>query len=257
MKRVTCCSNVTGLPPPSTLTYTRPITTTKATTRVMPKLAQRQPSVPKTKPTITTQVVSNREKETERIDLPVPPGARPAWIVLTQLPRDLQMTPQLFDTLWDLHPEELGQVVLYGKLRNTPRYQASYGEDYYYTGMIHKAHPIPHPYIEALLQWVRQSSGENYRQVLINWYRSGDDYIGPHSDSMKDLVPESAIYSISLGATRDFFVKSMIDNSKYKLTLEENDVVIMCGSMQRYYKHEVPKRKGAGKRINVTFRLKV
>jgi hypothetical protein len=41
--------------------------------------------------------------------------------------------------LWDLCPLEHGQVHIYGKLIDVPRYQKSYGNDYTFSGLNHKA----------------------------------------------------------------------------------------------------------------------
>ena len=41
-------------------------------------------------------------------------------------------------------------------------------------------------------------------ELLVNWYRDGSDYIGPHSDDERELVKGAGIYCISYGATRDF-----------------------------------------------------
>ena len=195
-----------------------------------------------------------------RVDLPVPHGAQPAWYEYGVLPADLCMDTDLFHVLLNLHPEEYGKVKMFGKVMDTARYQANYGLRYFYTGMWHEAEPIPHPYLERLLQWVCEHSGKSYKQMIVNWYMDGSHYISAHSDSTKDLVPHSAIYSFSFGATRNFIIKNREDRGAYgpvniKLALKENDVVIMGGSMQTYYKHEVPKVSHSGPRINVTCRL--
>lgn len=191
----------------------------------------------------------------QRTDLVVPVRAAPAWYSIGQLPPHLRMTPELFETLYQLHPESLGKIKMFGKIIDTPRYQQNFGEEYFYTGLLHPANPIPHPYLSSLMEWVCSESGKAYKQMIVNWYRNGKDYIGDHSDSVKDMVPNSAIYSISFGASRDFVISSKSGVYKETLRLRENGVVIMGGSMQHHYKHGVPKEAGAGRRINVTFRL--
>ena len=187
--------------------------------------------------------------------LQTPNNSEPAWYIHCKLPEHLQVTPEIFERLWNLHPDELGKVKLFGKIIDTPRYQKNFGESYYYTGLVHPANPITDTYLQELLNWVRTHSGKDYRQMIINWYRDGNDYIGPHSDSLNGLVQNSAIYSISFGATRDFIITSKEGDARICLPLEDNDLLIMGGTMQIYYKHEVPKAKDKGKRINITFRL--
>lgn len=178
-------------------------------------------------------------------------------IIHGKLSDELEMDKELFEEIWDLHPEEYGQVKIMGKLINTPRWQVSYGKDYYYSGVLHKALPIEHPYFKKLLDWVCGDSGENYQQMLINWYQNENHYIGPHSDDEKQLVNNSNIYSFSFGQSRQFVITSKKDKSFKKIVpLNNNTLVVMCGEMQKHYKHSVPKEKyKLGQRINITFRL--
>lgn len=93
--------------------------------------------------------------------------------------------------------------------------------------------------------------------MVINWYMDGTNHIGAHADDENQLVPDSSIYSFSFGATRDFVVTSKRDKTfKLVLPLEHNACIVMGGSMQKYYKHAVPKRLRVKEpRINVTMRL--
>ena len=47
-----------------------------------------------------------------------------------------------FKKLWSLHPEEYGTVKMYGNEIATPRWQQTFGQDYYFSGMTHKAVPL-------------------------------------------------------------------------------------------------------------------
>lgn len=190
-----------------------------------------------------------------QLPVPVSLPSAPSWYSRRQLPLELQVDSDLFEVLWQLHPLELGKVKMFGKIIDTPRYQANYGKEYHYTGLTHPATPVPHPYLERLMAWVCADSGQHYEQMIINWYRDGSDYIGKHSDSESGLVPNSNIYSFSFGSSRDFVIRSKTGDFKQVLSLDNNDVLIMGGSMQRNFTHEVPKRVHAGRRINVTFRL--
>jgi alkylated DNA repair dioxygenase AlkB len=195
-------------------------------------------------------------QEAEKHILDTPSSCKiPAWYSIGKLPVELQMNPQIFSELWVLHPAELGKVKMLGHIIDTPRYQANYGKEYFYTGLLHPANPIPHEYLVRLLTWVCNDSGKKYEQMIINWYRDGNDYIGSHSDSEIGLVPQSTIYSITFGGTRDFVIKAKDGTYRTVLALKENTILKMGGSMQQYFKHEVPKRKSALPRINVTFRL--
>lgn len=199
----------------------------------------------------------------KQIDLDTPSAVLqkhgPAWIQTGRLPDHLSVDDQLFQELLALHPPELGKIKMFGKVIDTPRYQANYGQEYYYTGIPHPANPIPHPYLEDLMAWVSQHSGHEYRQLIINWYMDGRHYIGAHSDSEKGIISNSPIYSITLGpkCTRDFQIISIPTKKVvHQIPLTHEDVLIMGGSMQKCYKHAVPKTNAiVGPRINVTFRL--
>lgn len=191
-----------------------------------------------------------------------------------------------FKKLWSLHPEEYGTVKMYGNEIATPRWQQTFGQDYYFSGMTHKAVPLEDDFLKTLLAFVNkhslkyglreESEGRSlleYKQVLVNWYEDGNHYIGKHSDNESQLVPNSAIYSFSFGQERDFVItskKSRRDTPssesqrdtalQYRkvITMPTNSLLVMCGEMQKYYKHEVPKRalsKCPDPRINVTMRL--
>jgi alkylated DNA repair dioxygenase AlkB len=113
-----------------------------------------------------------------------------------------------------------------------------------------------------LLQWVKDHSGFDYNQVLVNWYQDGNHYIGPHSDDETQLVPGSSIYSFSFGQERDFVVtskKGVLETPFHEsFAMKDNSLLIMEGDMQKNFKHQVPKRatsKVPHPRINITFRL--
>jgi alkylated DNA repair dioxygenase AlkB len=185
------------------------------------------------------------------------------------LPNEIQIsTPELFEEIWDLHPDELGTGVMFGNEISFPRWQGAFGMNYYFTGEDHKARSFDeHPFLTTLLEWVKKDSGIDYNSLLINWYEDGNHYIGYHSDNEKDLKvldngTIAPIYSFSYGQDRDFYIrsnkKSAYPGFKLNLVVPNNSCIIMCGSMQNYYKHSVPKRMGKKKlqrRINITFRL--
>ncbi len=66
-----------------------------------------------------------------------------------------------------------------------------------------------------------------YNQMLVNWYESGADYIGKHSDDEKALVYNSPIYSFSFLSeetqTRDVEQKGW----RQVFSMPSNSLIIM------------------------------
>ena len=94
--------------------------------------------------------------------------------------------------------------------------------------------------------------------VLLNRYRSGSDSVAWHSDNEPELGVEPIIASVSLGATRDFLLKSREGKKRdrVKLALEYGSLLVMSGRCQADWLHSIPKTETAvGERINLTFRF--
>lgn len=183
-----------------------------------------------------------------------------SWIEQGYLPSDL-VESYAFDALWRLHPEEYSELCIMGKTVKTPRWTQNYLKTYQFSGTNHRAHSLPRE-LEPFFVWANTLDPMvTYNQVLVNWYANGHHYIGPHSDSEKQLVKHSPVLSISLGQERVFRVKRKSDHSDVlEIKMPNNSYLMMCGKMQERYLHEVPKVNGnkgdaLGKRINITFRV--
>lgn len=200
----------------------------------------------------------------EFLDNPKPCGKRillenNSWIEeWTLLPNEIRMEDDTFSFLWSL-PKHNEAIIIMGKHVAAPRYTNNYGKDYFYSGILHKAQPIPHPYLSALLEWICSHSQQPYQQILMNRYEDGRHYIGWHRDDTTQLVKHSAIYSFSFGCPRQFKVRRLSDNKViHKFTTGNNTLLIMGGAFQTYYQHCVTKqsiKKVYEPRINITFRL--
>ena len=178
------------------------------------------------------------------------------------LPECLKINSQKqFDILWNLKPTEREPLLIYGKLIQTPRYVRQYLRDYKFSNITHKGYSLnsENPgevYILELLKYVNLCSGKTYNGILVNWYTDGNEYIGYHSDDESELIKESDIYSITFGATRDFYLKNKSSGIIHKYELNNNTVLVMKYPCQTFYNHSVPKRlKCTEPRINITFRL--
>ncbi len=178
------------------------------------------------------------------------------WLDQLSVPGDL--APD-FDSLWSLHPKEFAIVVMMGRTVRTPRWQQSFIRDYAFSGANHDAGELPEV-VKPLLDWANSLGYGEFNQCMINWYANGLHNIGAHRDNEGPLVPDSPVFSISLGQTRTLRVKCY--SSKVKLLdleMEDQTAVVMGGRFQKELTHEVPRHTGKkgssmGPRINITFR---
>ena len=147
---------------------------------------------------------------------------------------------------------------MYGKEIPFPRLTAWYGDNdkpYSFSGISLS----PNEWTSELLEIKKKIEKETeatFNSVLLNRYRDGSDSISWHTDAEKELGKDPIIASVNFGATRKFQLKHMKTNEKIELELSNGSLLIMQGSLQHYWKHQVPKtKKKISERINLTFRV--
>jgi len=97
-----------------------------------------------------------------------------------------------------------------------------------------------------------------FNVCLLNYYENGQQRIGFHSDR-EELGRSTPIASISLGATRQFLIRSKTDgvNDRTSISMTNGSLIIMENKCQLDYLHSVPKEGNVTTgRINLTFRCK-
>lgn len=110
-----------------------------------------------------------------------------------------------------------------------------------------------------------------FNNVLVNKYRDGQDFIPAHKDNETIFGNNPTIVSLSFGDTRTFSLNRVKYNPSYprkmpldhrqkylnrKFTLRSGDLLIMAGSVQKYFSHEILKSDSKLPRYNLTFREK-
>lgn len=161
-------------------------------------------------------------------------------------------------------------IKMFGKSITAPRKTAFLGESdgltYKYSGTC-KESVTWSPLVESIKTRIEETCGHKFNVVLLNWYEDGSSYIGWHSDDEKDMPKGSKIASISVGMSREFCLKhksckGKIDTSNsddyLSVTLDHGDLLVMGGTLQQFWKHQLPKLKKntpSSPRINFTFRL--
>ena len=156
-------------------------------------------------------------------------------------------------------PWQQDDITVFGKTYPQPRLTALYGNEgkpYSYSNIVMQ----PHPW-NALLQFIKNEIEdiieENFTTVLLNYYRDGKDSNGWHADNEKELGRNPVIASVSFGAGRSFHLQhNTIKEQKLKINLEHGSLLVMKGTTQHFWKHQIPKTaKPIGPRINLTFRI--
>src|SRR5262245_5120027 len=136
-----------------------------------------------------------------------------------------------------------------------PRLTASYGDEgvtYFYSGTANRALPWT-PTLLEIKQQIEAVQGR-YNYCLLNRYRSGADSVGMHADDEPGMG--NVIGSFSLGATRMFRIRHNKTKETRSFDVSNGTLIIMAGTMQPFWKHEVPKTtEHVSERINLTFRF--
>lgn len=172
---------------------------------------------------------------------------------------DVEMADSLYDELLENIPWQQDLIKVYGKEHNQPRLTALFGNDgkpYAYSNITMQ----PRPWnltLQKIKYQVETIAETNFTSVLLNYYRDGRDSNGWHADNEKELGKNPTIASISLGSERVFQLKHNNDPSlKQNILLEHGSLLLMKGSTQHCWKHQIPKtNKPIAGRINLTFRV--
>ena len=151
------------------------------------------------------------------------------------------------------------EAIIFRKKILTKRKVAWYGsEDFEYTYSKTTKKALPWTKELLLIKNKIEAIAEvKFTSVLLNRYRSGQDYVGWHADDEKELGNNPVIGSVNLGATRKFQLRRKDDKQeKFEVELQHGTLLIMRGATQHYWQHQVPKTAHRiGERLNLTFRV--
>ncbi len=164
---------------------------------------------------------------------------------------------QLYDALLnDIHWEN-ERVIMFGKEIVTKRKVAFFSDpsiSYRYASKT----KIGLPWTSTLLiikNVVESITKESYNACLLNLYHNGEESMGWHSDNEKEIITNSSIASLSLGANRKFSFKHKVSKETVSIELENGSLLEMKGSVQTHWWHALLKsKKVTAARINLTFR---
>ena len=165
----------------------------------------------------------------------------------------------LFFRLVTETPWRHDRVRVFGKWYDQPRLTAFYGDpgkQLSYSGLTMEALPWT-GLLSDICNKITSFYPSDYNCVLLNQYRDGRDSNGWHADDETYLGRNPVIASVSLGASRMFHLRhNTLDIPVEKIQLKHGSLLIMAGTTQHFWKHQIPKTaRPVGPRINLTFRL--
>jgi alkylated DNA repair dioxygenase AlkB len=172
---------------------------------------------------------------------------------------DEQESDRFFTQLTETIDWRQDSITIYGRSMPQPRLTAWYGDtgkSYTYSGITMHPSPWTHTLLELKAK-AEDVSGVVFNSVLLNLYRDGNDSMGWHSDDEPELGPSPVIGSLSLGGTRRFMLRHRAEKGlKHQLELTSGSFLLMQGTTQHYWQHQIPKTKRpVAPRINLTFRV--
>ena len=169
---------------------------------------------------------------------------------------DEQIT-QLHDNLLNNINWENERVVMFGKEIITKRKVAFHSDAsiaYTYSSKTKIGLPWKDPLI-ILKNIVESLTKQTYNACLLNLYHNGEEAMGWHSDNEKEIIANSSIASLSIGASRKFSFKHKVTKETISIQLENGSLLEMKGTIQSHWLHALPKsKKITESRINLTFR---
>lgn len=170
-----------------------------------------------------------------------------------------EYTDDIYEQVKDLTVEEQPVIYIMGKecrQRRDVGFYSNESKGYKYSGAFMASLPLT-PFLQDLLLQVNQSLQTNFNGILVNIYRTGEDYLSAHSDNEDALCKKrKMVAGLSYGATRKFRIRNK-QTRKIILDIEQEPgtLIIMEGNFQAEFLHEIPvQKKIKEERISLTFR---
>ncbi|MEH1941675.1 MAG: alpha-ketoglutarate-dependent dioxygenase AlkB [Nostoc sp.] len=137
------------------------------------------------------------------------------------------------------------------------RKTASFGSPYNYSNIYYNSCPMLNELI-PIIDRLEKHFGFRPNNCLVNYYTNGNSTMGFHSDSIDELMDDTGISIISLGAERIITFQNKQDKSiEHSYLLKSGSLLFMPQKTQKYWKHGILKQPETSGRISLTFRLLV
>jgi alkylated DNA repair dioxygenase AlkB len=110
--------------------------------------------------------------------------------------------------------------------------------------------------IAELVAPLDERYGVRFDSCLVNLYRDGTDAVAWHADTVRKVLRDPLVATISLGVRRPFLVRSAAGGPVVRRYAPgEGDLLVMGGACQHAFVHTVPRvRSVCGARMSITLR---
>ena len=115
--------------------------------------------------------------------------------------------------------------------------------------------PLP-PELRELAEPLSGRYGLDLDSCLINLYRDGSDAVAWHADTVRKVLRNPLVATVSLGARRSFLLRPAAGGPvARRYAPGEGDLLVMGGACQHDWPHTVPREKSSsGARMSITLR---
>ena len=134
------------------------------------------------------------------------------------------------------------------------RQTVTFGESYHYRHKTRKSRPLP-AFLDVFCRAVLKNFGYLPNNCLVNYYPDGDHYISFHSDQDMEMKDHTGVAIFSLGAVREMVLRKIGNTQlQYANALEPGSAFYMSDQLQSEWQHGIPRQRGRGPRISLSFR---
>jgi alkylated DNA repair dioxygenase AlkB len=136
----------------------------------------------------------------------------------------------------------------------TARKTASFGVPYNYSQIAYPEAPMP-DILQPLIAKLADLLDITFNNCLLNYYETGNNSMGFHSDDTTGLEPGTGVAIVSLGSPRDISYRSKANpDNERAFTLEPGSLLYMDAVIQDRWTHAIKRQPEAGSRISLTWR---
>lgn len=197
-----------------------------------------------------------------------------AFLSIDHLPNNLFIkATDTFNEIYTLHPPQKHKIIMYETEVPVHRYSKSYlntptdlshtrTRSYMYSGFTTDENTDSLPEVLIPFYDYIKTLDPKYNQVICNWYENHNDYIAPHADCQRGMIPDAKVALLSLYDGDEYRILELTPKAgtraladKFVITLSHGSIVTMCGTTQDEFVHGILEHQTeCGRRISVSFR---